>query len=131
MNSTHPLRIVNGEFMRGNNIEKPEIGNQEQIECLQAHEKAAQKAAEEAETKGIECEFYATNIRYTSIRYTSNIKLKCLCGKILMDSNTACDANDSDELEWLEQDWDDDIVICGYCGRKYEIQGGRAKLIKK
>lgn len=50
MNSTHPLRIVNGEFMRGNNIEKPEIGNREQIECLQAHEKAAQKAAEEAET---------------------------------------------------------------------------------
>lgn len=29
MNSTHPLRIVNGEFMRGNNIEKPEIGNRE------------------------------------------------------------------------------------------------------
>lgn len=126
MNSTHPLRIVNGEFMRGNNIEKPEIGNREQIECLQAYEKAAQKAAEEAETKGIECEFYATNIEYTS-----NIKLKCLCGNILMDSNTACDANYSDELEWLEQDWDDDIVICGYCGREYEIQDGRAKLIKK
>lgn len=57
-----PLRIVNGQFMRGNNIIEPEIGNREQIVCLQAYEKAAQKAAEEAETKGIECEFYATDI---------------------------------------------------------------------
>ena len=29
-----PLRIVNGQFMRGNNIIEPEIGNREQIECL-------------------------------------------------------------------------------------------------
>lgn len=119
MNETQSLRIENGQFMRGNCIVEPEIGNREQIECLQAYEKAAQKAAEEAVTEGIKCEFYATNIEYTS-----NIKLKCLCGKVL-------DANDSDELEWLEQDWDDDIVICGYCGREYEIQGGRARLITK
>ena len=112
--------------MRGNCIVKPEIGSREQIECLQSYEKAAQKAAEEAVTKGIKCEFYATNIEYTS-----NIKLKCLCGKVLMGSNSACGVNDSDELEWLEQDWDDDIVICGYCGREYEIQGGRARLISK
>lgn len=126
MNETQSLRIENGQFMRGNCIVEPEIGNREQIECLQAYEKAAQKAAEEAVTEGIKCEFYATNIEYTS-----NIKLKCLCGKVLMDSNSACDANDSDELEWLEQDWDDDIVICAYCGREYEIQGGRARLISK
>ena len=53
MDNTQPLRIVNGQFMRGNNIIEPEIGNREQIECLQAYEKAAQKAAEEAETEGI------------------------------------------------------------------------------
>lgn len=126
MNDTQSLRIENGQFMRGNCIVQLEIGNREQIECLQAYEKAAQKAAEEAVTEGIECEFYATNIKYTS-----NIKLKCLCGKVLMDSNSACVANYSDELDWLEQDWDDDIVICGYCGREYEIQGERARLISK
>ena len=48
MDNTQPLRIVNGQFMRGNNIIEPEIGNREQIECLQAYEKADQKAAEEA-----------------------------------------------------------------------------------
>lgn len=126
MNETQSLRIENGQFMRGNCIVEPEIGNREQIECLQAYEKAAQKAAKEAVTEGIKCEFYATNIKYTS-----NIKLKCLCGKVLMDSNSACDANDSDELEWLEQDWDGDIGICDYCGREYEIQGGRARFISK
>lgn len=38
MDNTQPLRIVNGQFMRGNNIIEPEIGNREQIECLQAYE---------------------------------------------------------------------------------------------
>ena len=126
MNETQSLRIENGQFMRGNCIVEPEIGNREQIECLQSYEKAAQKAAEEAVTEGIKCEFYATHIVYTS-----NIKLKCLCGEVLMDSNSDCDAYDSDELEWLEQDWDDHMVICDYCDRKYKIQGGRARLISK
>lgn len=126
MDNTQPLRIVNGKFMRGNNIIEPEIGNREQIVCLQAYEKAVTKAAEEAETKGIECEFYATDIEYTS-----NIKLKCLCGRVLTDRNSACDANDSDELECLKLDWDDEIIFCADCGREYEIQGGRARLISK
>lgn len=40
MNNTQPLRIVDGQFMRGNSIVKAEIGNREQIECLQAYERA-------------------------------------------------------------------------------------------
>lgn len=51
--------------------------------------------------------------------------------RVLIDRNSACDANDSDELEWLEQDWDDEIIFCADCGREYKIQGGRARLISK
>ena len=126
MDFTQPLRIENGQFMRGNNIEKPEIGNREQIECLQAYERAEKEALEKAETEGIRCECFATNITYTS-----NIRLKCLCGKDIDDEMPSCSANDGDELGWVEEDWDDEIIECRHCGREYKVQGGRAKLISK
>ena len=88
--------------------------------------KQPQKRPRKPKQKGIECVFYATDIEYTS-----NIKLKCLCGRVLIDRNSACDANDSAELECLELDWDDEIIFCANCGREYEIQGGRARLISK
>lgn len=52
MDNTQPLRIVNGQFMRGNNIIEPEIGNREQIECLQAYEKSSPKSGRGSRNRG-------------------------------------------------------------------------------
>lgn len=68
MDNTQPLRIVNGQFMRGNNIIEPEIGNREQIECLQAYEKAAQKRPRKPKQRVLNANFMRQilNIHLTS-----------------------------------------------------------------
>lgn len=118
-----PLRIENGKFMRGKEEVSPEIGNQEQIECLQSLEREIQKREEEAKCGGLKCEFYAT-----CITYTSGIIFTCICGEYVDDCNPHCDAFDADDILDCGCDWEDNALRCSKCGREYVIKNGRAEL---
>ena len=119
-----PLRIENGQFMRGDSIVKPEIGNRDQIELLQAYERARQDALKDACDEGIRCDFSAMDFIYTS-----NIRMVCVCGEMIAGEKPGCMADQSDDLEWLDENWDDEIITCRHCRRRYKVQGGRAKII--
>lgn len=121
MESPKTLRIENGQFMRGNTIVKPEIGNKEQIECFQALERQMERAAND----GIDCSFEATNISYDS-----KIYIHCVCGKSFHETDRIY-LVEMDDLDNLDEEWDDKIVKCPHCKREYKVQDGCAKLISK
>lgn len=98
------LRIINGQFMRGDEIVRPEIGNLEQIECLR---KAAKKQEEDA--KKIEL-FKGEGLEIDpDVDTTVSGCFQCICGDI---------------VQYRDYDFTGEIdAKCERCGRRYEIYG--------
>lgn len=116
------LRLVDGKFMRGDVEEPVQIGNTEQIALLQKEERKALKREKDAKAGKLDVEIGVENIKYDVIcRFT------CICGNKIKER----DMNYTDDWEELENpNYEDGPIICDKCGRKYEIDGTHAKLIK-
>ena len=113
-----PLRLVDGKFMRGDEEVPIEIGNREQIDLLQRIE----RAKDHAEKYGIDCEFSATGITYSSL-----IHIRCICCDAhIHDKNDLCEADYLDDIE-SSKDWEGTILSCPNCKQKYTIENGKAK----
>ena len=118
-----PLRLVNGKFMRGDVEEKPEIGNSEQIALLRKFKQEAEKAEKAAKAGKLDVEIYTEDIEYKVV-----CEFTCICGNKIKEKNT----NYTDDWEELESpDYEGGAITCDKCGRKYEIDGLHAKLIKR
>lgn len=116
---TMPLRLENGKFWRGD-VEVPtEIGNTEQIALL----RKAEKELDEAEKNGINV---STSVE--DIRYSLRVRFTCICGNNVEGVDRYIDAYDHMEIE--DAEWDGGTVVCRKCGREYEIEDGKAKLVK-
>ena len=117
-----PLRLVDGQFMRGNYVVAPVIGDREQIALLQAEERAAEERERKAKRGTLAVAFDIEDIDYVAC-----IQLKCVCGHTIhkTDRRLAYDYFD------LKSDtWGFDRVTCPKCHRQYEINDDKAKLIK-
>lgn len=117
------LRIVNGKFMRGNVEVKPEIGNREQIMCLQNYERQCE-ADEKIAEEGIEVDVEVKNVRFDAI-----LSFECLCGKRVQNVK---------EDEWSDYPqyydscyWEDEVITCKHCKRRYKIEGEYAMILKR
>lgn len=116
---TMPLRLENGKFWRGDVEVPPEIGNAEQIALLQK----AEKELEDEEQHGIN-----VSTEVYDIHYSICVKFTCLCGNKVEADDRRIYADDVMEVE--DAEWDAGTVVCRKCGREYEIEDGKAKLVK-
>lgn len=116
------LRLVDGKFMRGGGEEPVQIGNTEQIALLQKEEREMTKREQDARAGKLSVEIGVEDIRYHVV-----CEFTCICGNKI----EARGVNYTDNWEDLEApNYEDGPIICGKCGRKYEIDGTHAKLIK-
>lgn len=119
-----PLRLVNGKFMRGNVEEKPEIGNVEQITCLQKYIRDQETYEHKAKTTGIDVRI-RINERWE--KYYSELRFKCICGKEVVERDCVAvidEVEDDADIEPL--DYDGEFFTCNHCHRKYQITGDKA-----
>lgn len=114
-----PLRLENGKFWRGNEEVPPEIGNVEQIALLRKAEN---------ELKNIEEHGINVSTSVEDIRYSLRVRFTCICGHKVEDVDTYRDADDVIEVE--DAEWNGGTIVCRKCGREYEIEDGKAKLVK-
>ena len=117
-----PLKIVNGKFMRGNVEVKPEISNREQILCLQNYERQ-READEKIAEEGIEVDVEIKNTRFDAI-----LSFECICGKKVQNVKED-EWSDHPEL-YDSYHWDDEVITCKHCKRRYKIEG-YAMILKK
>lgn len=120
-----PLRLVGGKFFRGKLNVPVEIGNREQIALLQAHERELKELDRKLADTGLECEFFAEDVQYTSV-----MRFTCVCGKAVREWETQHDVV-PENLSDIDGDWDGANIECPKCNRKYRIEDGYAKLAKK
>lgn len=113
------LRLENGKFWRGDDEVPLEIGNVEQIALL----RKAERELENIEHHGI---YVSTSVE--NIRYSLRVRFTCICGHKVEDVDTYRDADDVIEVE--DAEWDGGTVVCRKCGCEYEIEDGKAKLVK-
>lgn len=117
-----PLRLVNGKFMRGDIEVKPEIGNPEQIALLRKIERERTQREKDANDGRLDVHIHVEDIKYEVV-----CEFRCICGNAIQ----ARGINYTDDWEELESpDYEGAAIICDKCGRKYEIDGFRAKLIE-
>lgn len=117
-----PLRLVDGKFMRGDVEIKPEIGNPEQIALLQNIERECTQQEKDAKAGLLDVDIYVEDIKYKVV-----CELTCICGNEIQASGI----NYTDVWEDLKDPvYEDGPITCDKCGRKYEIDGLHAKLIK-
>lgn len=117
------LRIVNGKFMRGNDEVKPEIGNREQILCLQNYERQ-READEKIAEEGIEVDVDVKDVRFDAV-----LSFECICGKKV--ENMKEDVwNDHPEY-YDSYHWDEQVITCEHCKRRYKIEGEYAMILKR
>lgn len=118
-----PLRLVDGQFMRGNYVVAPVIGDREQIALLQAEERAAEERERRAKRGTLDIAFDIENIEYSAC-----IQLKCICGHTIHKT----DRRHAYDLFDLQSDvWGAAPITCPKCRRRYEINDDKAKLIKE
>lgn len=116
---TMSLRLENGKFWRGDVEVPPEIGNVEQIALLRKAEKELENIEEHGSNVSTSVE---------DIRYSLRVQFTCICGHKVEDVDTYRGADDVIEVE--DAEWDVGTVVCRKCGREYEIEDGKAKLVK-
>lgn len=116
-----PLRLVDGKFMLGDI--KPEIGNPKQIALLQKIERERTQREKDANDGRLDVYIHVEDIKYKVV-----CEFRCICGNDIQ----ARGINYTDVWEDLECPvYEDGPIICDKCGRKYEIDGFHAKLIKR
>ncbi len=117
-----PLRIVNGQFMRGSEVIAPEIGNREQIALLQSIERKAVEREKQAKAGKMYVLTYTKDIEYTAV-----CEFTCICGNEITEKKWGCIAYDIDDVELCD---DFNVIECQVCRRKYRIiDGEKAKLL--
>lgn len=119
-----PLRLVDGQFMRGDEVVAPEIGNREQIALLQAEERRLTMLEEQAKSGGLRAYIYAENVSYVAI-----CEFDCVCGyhNRIESLNQFADYVYCDDIP----DYEDEIIECCKCRTKYIVEGNRLKPRKK
>jgi hypothetical protein len=102
------LKLINGHFMRGSEEEKPEIGNDEQIQLLRQQEKYFEKIE-----KGIS---FVADVEEDEdgLEYIITANIKCVCGSKVYFKCLAED-DDVDYLELSESS-------CRVCRKQYIIE---------
>ena len=113
--------------MRGNVEEKPEIGNVEQITCLQKYIRDHETTEHTAKTIGVDVRIQIIE-RWD--KYYRELRFECVCGKDVVDReyipSNADEEDDEDDLELLY--YEGEVFTCQYCGRKYQMICDKAKL---
>ena len=118
-----PLRLVDGKFMRGDIEVKPEIRNPEQIALLQNIERECTQREKDVNDGRLDVYIHVEDIKYKVV-----CEFTCICGNEIQASGI----NYTDVWEDLEDPvYDYGPIICDKCYREYEIDGLRAKLIKR
>lgn len=118
-----PLRIEDGRFMRGDKEVPVENGNREQIALLQAATREAERIEIEKEALegNLDVELYVEDIRYNIV-----CDFKCVCGQEIKEKERRY----TDNWEDLDApEWDGDCITCPNCGRIYQIEYVKAKLV--
>lgn len=117
----YPLRLESGKFMRGK-VEVPaEIGNREQIDLVQKAVREAVRIEKEALEGKLDVDISVEDIRYDVV-----CEFRCVCGQEIRET----DRNYTDDWEDLETpEWEDGCITCPNCGRIYQIDNGKAKLV--
>jgi redox-regulated HSP33 family molecular chaperone len=97
-----PLVIRDGNFYRGSDLIKPEIGNLEQIKVLREFEKQG--------------DLFKTGLvvdpDFETVT-TGSVSFKCICGKNVYKEMECAD----EEID----DFIDEVVKCRHCDRKYKF----------
>ena len=115
-----PLRLVDGQFTRGDEVVAPEIGNREQIALLQKAEREIEEREKYAKAGVLD-----VDIRVEDIGYRIVCEFTCICGNEI----ESWDRGRADELEELEDvNCDGAEILCDKYGRWYEIDVSCAKL---
>lgn len=98
------LTIRDGNFYRGDELVKPEIGNVEQIRCLKAYERLKNDAK-----SGIQVNTYYETVTNAEAYFL------CICGKRVFHSIEDCGGEDDEVFDEVNTE-------CRHCKAKYKFE---------